>query len=83
MKSHSIWVRAGELEIGTEDECYTGKFDIVLLGDFNENHWAFAGSAGSMNKALVVTGLLNLHGCPRNVIASRLAINAPNNDFKT
>ena len=31
-----------------------------------------------MNKALVVTGLVNLYGCPRDYITSRLKSDAPN-----
>ena len=41
LKAYSIFVRAGILEIGTADTCYENKFDIILLGDFDEKHWAF------------------------------------------
>ena len=82
LRSHSIFVRAGILEIGTADECFESKFDIILLGDFDEHHWAFAGSAGSMNKALVVTGLLELYSCPREYTVSRLKADAPNEGAK-
>ena len=36
LKSYNIWIRAGELEIGTEEECYESKFDIILLGKYDE-----------------------------------------------
>ena len=53
-----------------------------MLGEFDEEHWAFQGSSGSINKALVVTGGMNLYSCPIPIITSRLKVNAPNDDFK-
>ena len=80
LKSNSIWVRAGELQIGTEDACYDSVFDITLYGEIDEDHWSFTNSAGSINKALVVTGILNLHSCPTPVTSTRLAANAEKDD---
>ena len=33
IKARNIWVRAGEIQIGTEESPYSGIFTIMLLGD--------------------------------------------------
>lgn len=36
IRTHSLWIRAGELEIGTENAPYEDKMYITLLGDNTE-----------------------------------------------
>ena len=72
LKAHNIWIRAGELQIGTADARYNSIFTIMLLGDSRAYNWAFAGSTEVGNKALVVTGTLNLHGAIKATTKTRL-----------
>ena len=66
LKAFNIWIRAGELRIGESPaDPHLGKFTIMLLGDSKAYNWAFHGAIEVGNKAMVVTGLLNLHGNPR------------------
>ena len=73
LKSHNIWVRAGELQIGTEEVRYQSIFTIMLVGDSKAYNWAFSGQTEIGNKALVVTGTLNLHGAVHATTRTRLA----------
>ena len=75
LKSHSIWVRAGELQIGTEEARYQSIFTIMLLGDSKAYNWAFSNQSEMSNKALVVTGTLNLHGAIHDTTKTRLKAN--------
>ena len=59
-------MRAGELEIGTEEERYVDKMYITLLGDNTERYWAFTSSIEAGNKNFVITGTANLWGAERD-----------------
>ena len=43
-------------------------FTFWLLGDSTDDYWAFSAQTCTGNKALVVTGTLNLHGAPRAML---------------
>ena len=62
LKAYNIWIRAGELRVGEPGSPHLDKFTIMLLGDSKAHNWAFNGATEVGNKALVVTGLLNLYG---------------------
>ena len=64
--TYNLWVRSGELEIGTTDAPYTAKAHIQLLGDDTEEYFAFTNAIEAGNKNLVVTGTVNMHGVPRD-----------------
>ena len=66
IRTHSLWIRAGTLEIGTENAPYEDKMYITLLGDNTEKYWAFTPGIEAGNKNLVVTGTLNMYGLPRD-----------------
>ena len=70
--ANNIWVRAGELQIGTPEERYSSRFTIKLLGGSREDNWAFHAGTQVGNKALVVTGTLSLHGPEKAVTKTRL-----------
>ena len=73
--ANNIWVRAGELQIGTPEVRYNSRFTIKLLGDSREDNWAFYAGTQVGNKALVVTGTLSLHGPVKEVTKTRLVAN--------
>lgn len=61
LRAKNIWIRAGELRIAQDDGApYCSRFTITLLDGSTDDNWAFSGSTAVGNKALVVTGLLNL-----------------------
>jgi hypothetical protein len=62
LKSHSIFVRDGALNIGSEDEPFVNKATITLLGDNTEHYWAFTNAIEAGNKNLVITGTANIYG---------------------
>jgi parallel beta-helix repeat protein len=77
LQSYLIYVRKGELIIGTEESPHLGNVEIVLYGDrsdkdiyFNEN--MFEGG----NKGIAVTGKLRMYGQPVGTKWTRLATTA-------
>ena len=56
------------------DAPHLAPFTVLLLGDSRAAHWAFNGAIEVGNKALVVTGILNLHAPPRSNTKTRLAV---------
>jgi len=76
IKSHSIWVRQGTLNIGSEEQPFVHKATITLLGDNLDHYWAFTNSIEAGNKNLVVTGTANIYGTPALHPRSRLHVNA-------
>lgn len=72
--ANNIWVRAGELQIGTPEVRYNSRFTIKLLGGSREDNWAFSAGTAVGNKALVVTGTLSLHGPVKTVTKTRLTM---------
>jgi hypothetical protein len=76
MMSHSIWVRSGTLNIGSEDAPFVSQATITLLGDNTEEYWAFTNSIEAGNKNLVVTGTANIYGTKVAHPTSRLRANA-------
>ena len=70
--SYGIWVRGGELWIGTPEMPFDAQATIELLGDNTEEHWSFSSAVEAGNKNLVVTGNVHFHGTPRDVTSCRL-----------
>lgn len=62
LKAYKIWVRAGELYIGTEEEPFNALATITLLGDNTEQYWSFTSAIEAGNKGLVVTGDVYMYG---------------------
>lgn len=65
---HSYWVyiRQGELIIGTEEEPYNGEAEIKLYGAVDEETLAFSMLVEGGNKVLAIVGTAKLYGQPRN-----------------
>ena len=66
MRAYNIWVRAGTLNIGTEEEPFQNNVLLQLLGDDMTGFWAFGFGHDAGNKNLVVTGKVNIWGKPRS-----------------
>lgn len=64
LKSHSIFVRSGTLQIGNQTHPFVNKATITLLGDNTDHYWAFTNSIEAGNKNLVITGTANIYGTP-------------------
>jgi hypothetical protein len=65
INARNLWVRQGELEIGTKDDPFNSTAIIKLHGNNTNNYWAFTPQIDSGNKNLVVTGTANIYGMPR------------------
>lgn len=66
LNTYSLWVRAGQVDIGTPDEPFDGDVEIVLHGNVeSESQFVFTQSVPVGNKNLIVTGTLNMYGTPR------------------
>jgi len=63
LQSHSIWIRAGEVNVGTEDEPFDSTVEFRLHGN-NESpsEFVFAPQIPVGNKNMIVTGKLNMFG---------------------
>ena len=72
LHANTIWVRAGELIIGQEDEPYRGNAKITLYGDQQSKHIAVANQFEAGNKVIVNTGVIRMHGLNRDIKMTRL-----------
>ena len=66
IRTHSLWVRAGELQVGSEAQRFEHKMYITLLGDNTEAYWAYRTDVEAGNKNFVVTGKVSLWGATRD-----------------
>ena len=66
LNSKLIFVRAGELLIGSESRPYTGQATIKLHGGPNDNIINFSPSVEAGNKVLAVTGMAHFYGKDRS-----------------
>lgn len=66
MKTYNLWVRAGELNIGSATDPFPNKATIELQGDNTEDYWAFTRAIEAGNKNLVITGTVNMFGLERD-----------------
>ena len=62
LKSSYIWVRGGKLVAGLPDAPFPGKINIILTGGFSAEFLVLDDFASPNNKAIVVTGKLELYG---------------------
>ena len=65
ISTYKLWVRAGELHIGSELNPYQEKATITLLGDNTEEYWSFTAASETGNKGLVITGNVQMWGKQR------------------
>ena len=66
LKAYNLWVRAGELNIGSPEDPFPNKAIIELQGDNTEEYWAFFKAIEAGNKNLVITGTVNMYGMQRD-----------------
>ena len=63
IQAFGIWVRAGELNVGTEEEPFDSTVEIRLHGNnTSPSEFVFAPQIPVNNKHLIVTGKLNMFG---------------------
>jgi len=67
-----MYVRAGELEIGTKETPFTNKAEIVLTGDRNDKTLAFDNNIFGSNKVLANVGKISMFGTSRGGYMTRL-----------
>ena len=72
LKANKIWVRGGELWIGSELLPFDTKATITLLGDNTDEYWSFSSAVEAGNKNLVITGDVYMYGTARDVTSCRL-----------
>ena len=72
LNAYKIWVRAGELHIGSALEPFDSKATITLLGNNLEEYWSYTASTETGNKGLVITGKAFMYGINRPVVKGRL-----------
>ena len=66
LHSKLIFVRAGELLIGSEEKPFTGQATVMLHGGPNDNVIDFSPSVEAGNKVLTITGLAHFYGRDRS-----------------
>ena len=75
LMAERIFVRAGELFIGTIEEPFTSQATITLMGDQKSDTLTLGGTVDGGNKVLGVTGLAAFYGASRSR-ESRLLVSA-------
>jgi len=66
LKAKQIYVRDGELLIGTEHEPFQEMAQITLYGDRSEENEVMDGAVEAGSKQIVNTGGIEMHGVHRN-----------------
>ena len=65
LKSHIIWVRAGELLVGTSAAPHQNDFTIELLGHTESDTLTLGGIVKAGNKVLASNNKVEIYGKPR------------------
>lgn len=66
VNTYSLWIRAGEMNVGTAEEPFDSTVEIKLHGNnTSESQFVFSEQIPVGNKNLIVTGKLNMFGTPR------------------
>ena len=73
LQAVKIFVRAGELHIGSEEYPFLQKATITLLGGQKSDVLVFAGTVKAGNKVLGVTNVAKMYGVPRTQMRRLLA----------
>ena len=66
LNTHYIFVRGGELLIGSADEPYSANAKITLFGARADEQVVMSGTVEAGNKIIANTGLVEMYGTPRN-----------------
>jgi len=72
LNAHYIYVRAGNLLIGTEASPFQAEASITLFGAYSDRQIFMSGVVEAGNKILANTGLVEFHGKPRTAMMTRL-----------
>lgn len=79
LQAFAIWIRSGEVNVGTEAEPFDSTVEIRLHGNnTSPSEFVFAPHIAVGNKNLIVTGKLNMFGTPRNRFTRLLDSAYPN-----
>lgn len=73
MRAHRIWVKTGRLIAGSAEEPFPGKVNIILEGEFGEDHLVIDDKIDVSSKVLAVTRVLELYGPVPTTTWTRLA----------
>ena len=80
IRANNIWVRGGEFKIGTKEQPYTGKVNIILTGIKTSRSLLIDDISDIGTKSIAVTGLMEFYGTPPQTIWTRLAAIARRGD---
>lgn len=80
LRAKHIFIRAGELMLGTAEEPLTQNVNITLYGARNDETMVYDGAVEAGNKLIAVLGKLSAYGAPRANMMSRLTAPASRND---
>ena len=79
LQAYSIWIRAGEVNVGTKEEPFDSTVEFKLHGNQESpSEFTFSASVPTSNKNLIVTGKLNMYGTPRTRMTRLLQSAYPN-----
>jgi hypothetical protein len=66
LRAQHIYVKAGELYIGTEEEPFPFTATITLFGEKESDHIVFTEAIEAGNKLIANTGTIKMYGIPRS-----------------
>lgn len=67
LKTYSLWVRAGTLNVGTEEEPFDSTVEIRLHGNITSpSEFVFTQQVPVSNKNFIITGTVNMFGKKRS-----------------
>lgn len=72
LNTYLLYVRAGELLIGSEDAPYSNKASIILHGSSNDETFVLSPTLEVYNKVFVTAGRVAFYGQPRTKTITRL-----------
>lgn len=78
IQAYGVWVRAGELNIGTEEHPFDSTAEIRLHGNnTSPSQFVFSPNVPVGSKHLIITGQANMFGTPRDRVTRLLATAYP------
>ena len=77
MRAKYIFVRAGELIIGSKTDPFLGEAKITLSGEKDNQHIVYDNAIEAGNKILANTGLMQMYGKPRKTRTRLLETASP------
>lgn len=73
LRTYSMWVRAGRVDVGTADAPFDSTVEIQLQGNnTSESQFIFSQAIPTGTKNLIITGTMNMFGTPRTRVTRLL-----------